>query len=139
MSDDEKILKGITCMKEIGIFTSQIINLLELNISPGTPIFIGDSNIEHIRTRHPYEYDKYFDHIEEIIAAPDYIGQNPKDASILFVKLYKTDNEYVRIAVKITSSGKCYAKTLHILSTCNAERYLEKGTLKSLTNQQSIV
>ena len=27
---------------------------------------------------------------------------------------------------------KCYAKTLHLLSTCNAERYIEKGTLKKL-------
>ena len=63
---------------------------------------------------------------------PDYIGQNPHDRSILFVRLYKMNEEYIRIAVKITSHGNCYAKTLHLLSTYNVERYIEHGTLKKL-------
>lgn len=57
------------------------------------------------------------------------MGINPKDESIVFVKLYQIADEYIRVAAKITSSGKCYAKTLHLLSTVNAERYIEKGTL----------
>ncbi|WP_303041988.1 hypothetical protein, partial [Turicimonas muris] len=60
------------------------------------------------------------------------VGVNPKDSSILFVKLYEVNGEYVRTAVRINSGNRCYAKTLHLLSTCNAERYLEKGTLKKL-------
>ena len=54
------------------------------------------------------------------------------DSSILFVRLYKTANEYIRVAVKISTYGNCYAKTLHLLSTSNAERYIKKGTLKKL-------
>ncbi len=118
--------------KQIGNFTSEIINLLNLDIPVGTPIYIGESNIEHIKSRHPYEYDKYFCDIEDIIREPDYIGQNPHDSSILFVRLYKVHGEYIRVAVKISPYGNCYAKTLHLLSTCNAERYIEKGTLKKL-------
>ncbi len=116
--------------KQIGNFTSEIINLLNLDIPVGTPIYIGESNIEHIKSRHPYEYDKYFCDIEDIIREPDYIGQNPHDSSILFVRLYEVHGEYIRVAVKISPYGNCYAKTLHLLSTCNAERYIEKGTLK---------
>ena len=90
------------------------------------------SQEEHIKSRHPYEYEKYFCDIEDIIRVPDYIGKNPHDASILFVRLYEVCGEYIRVAVKITPYGNCYAKTLHLLSTCNAERYIEKGTLKKL-------
>ena len=119
-------------MEIVGYISQSVIKRLHLEMEPNTPVFIGESNIEHIKSRHPYEYDKYYKDISVIINAPDYVGQSPKDGSILFVKLYKIDGEYVRVAVKITSGGKCFAKTLHLLSTCNAERYLEKGTLKKL-------
>lgn len=119
-------------MKIIGYISQSVVDALNLCIKPNTPVFIGDSNIEHIKSRHPYEYDKYYGDIGAIINSPDYVGINPKDASILFVRLYEVNGEYIRVAVKVTASGKCYAKTLHSLSTCNTERYLEKGTLKRL-------
>ena len=119
-------------MKIIGYISKDVIKTLGLNISPDTPVFIGESNIEHIKNRHPYEFDKYYKDISIIINSPDFVGINPKDDSILFVKLYNVDGEYVRVAVKIASGGKYFARTLHSLSTCNAERYLEKGTLKKL-------
>lgn len=119
-------------MKLIGYISKDVIKTLGLNISPDTPVFIGESNIEHIKNRHPYEFDKYYKDISIIINSPDYVGINPKDDSILFVKLYNVDGEYVRVAVKIASGGKYFARTLHSLSACNTERYLEKGTLKRL-------
>ena len=119
-------------MEIIGYISQAVIKTLDLKISPNTPVFIGESNIEHIKSRHPYEYEQYYQDIGLIINSPDYVGLNPKDDSILFVKLYKVYGEFIRVAVKITSGGKCFAKTLHSLSTCNAERYIEKGTLKRL-------
>ena len=119
-------------MNPIAYITQPVISALNLDIPANTPVFIGDTNIEHIKKRHPYEYEKYFSDISSIINLPDYVGLNPKDGSMLFVKLYRINDEYIRVAVKISSSGKCYVKTLHLLSTCNAERYLEKGTLKKL-------
>ena len=119
-------------MKPIAHISKQIIDILNLNLPPNTPVYIGASNIEHIKNRHPYEFDKYYQDISLIINNPDYVGLNPKDNSILMVKLFQIDNEYIRVAVKVTSKNMCYAKTLHLLSSCNAERYLEKGTLKKL-------
>lgn len=119
-------------MKPIAFISKAVVDILKLNVPPDTPVFIGDTNIEHIKNRHPYEYEKYFPDIGIIISSPDYVGLNPKDGSVLFVKLYEINGEYIRVAVKIVSSGRCYAKTLHLLSTCNAERYIEKGTLKKL-------
>lgn len=119
-------------MEIVGYISQSVIETLHLKLKPNTPVFIGESNIEHIKSRHPYEYDKYYRDISTIINSPDYVGKNPKDGSLLFVKLYKVQEEYIRVAVKITSDRRCFAKTLHSLSTCNAERYLEKGTLKRL-------
>lgn len=121
-------------MKQIGSFSPSVINTLNLDIIPNTPIMIGETNIEHIKKRHPYEYDKYFHDIQHILKSPDYIGINPNDKSILFVKEFSVDKEYIRVAVKVTSSGKHYVKTLHLLSTCNAERYIGKGSLIPLTD-----
>jgi hypothetical protein len=119
-------------MKKVGEFSETIINQLQLNIPVGTPILIGESNEAHIKSRHPYEYEMYYDRIPEIVTEPDYIGINPKDSSIQFVKEFLVNSDYIRVAVKITSNTKCYVKTLHLLSTCNAENYISKGTLKKL-------
>jgi hypothetical protein len=119
-------------MRKVGEFTDKIIAGLGLEIPEGTPIFIGESNEKHIQSRHPYEYERYYDRIPEILAEPDYLGINPKDKSVQFVKVFCVGSEYIRVAVKITRSAKCFVKTLHLLSTCNAERYIRKGTLKKL-------
>lgn len=120
--------------QKIGSFSQKVIELLQLDITVGTPIYIGSSNVEHIKSRHPYEYDKYFPYISDIISTPDYVGRNPSDKSISFVKFYQMGEEYVRVAVRVTTNGTAFAKTLHLLSTANAEKYIEKGTLKILTN-----
>lgn len=120
--------------QKIGNFPQEVITLLGLNLTAEMPIYIGKSNVEHIKNRHPYEYDKYFCKIGEILSRPDYVGRNPSDESVTFVKLYQVDGEYIRVAVRVTTKGIAYAKTLHLLSTSNAERYIEKGTLKALTN-----
>ncbi len=124
--------RNLDTMKIIGYISQSVINILAIDMKPNTPVYIGESNIEHIKSRHPYEYEKYYPDIGDIINSPDYAGINPKDGSLLFVKLYKIEREFIRVAVRVTSGGKCFAKTLHSLSTCNAERYIEKGTLKKL-------
>lgn len=117
-------------IRKVGSFSENVIALLGVDVIPGTPIFIGETNIEHIKSRHTYEYEHFFPDIEEIIRNPDYVGVNPKDNSIGFVKLYQINEEYIRVAVRTSSAGKFFVKSLHMLSTCNAERYIERGTLK---------
>lgn len=128
--------------KQSGIFKWIIIGVIVIGIA-GAALGDKDNSVKRVdssedtiqkesRKRHPYEYEKYLPDTGLIINSPDYVGLSPKDSSMLFVKLYEIADEYVRVAVRISSSGRCYAKTLHILSTCNAERYIEKGTLKKL-------
>lgn len=116
-------------MKQIGVFTKKIIDLLELDVAEGTPIFIGDSNIKHIKQRHPAEYDMYFSHIEEIIQYPDYVGIDQKNDSIDFVKVFQLGTEYVQVSVRVSASGQFFARTLFTLMSFKAERYIKQGTL----------
>ncbi len=124
--------KGALIIRKIGAFNQKVLSVLDEDIPLGTPIYIGTVNVEHIKNRHPYEYDKYFKDIEYIIDKPDYVGKNPKDNSIIFVKEYKVNEEFIRVGVKVSSHGQYFARTLHLLSNCNACRYIEKGNLKKL-------
>lgn len=120
MSDD---------IKKVGVIKKEIINILKLDISPGTPIYIGKTNIEHIKSRHPAEFDLYFSRMEEILDNPDYVGKNEKNDSIDYVKIYRLGSEYLQVSVRVASSGSCFVRTMFLLMTYKAERYIEQGTL----------
>lgn len=64
--------------KKVGLIDSKIISALKLSIKEGTPIFLGSSNIAHMKSRHPAEYEKYGVDIPLILSYPDYIGINKK-------------------------------------------------------------
>lgn len=117
------------------------IDLLKLSVVEGTPIYIGEVNEQHMRNRHEYEYDKYHEEIPTIIEEADYVGVSPHDNSIMYVKEYVECGEYIRVGVKVAHSGNYFARTLHLLSTYNAERYIEKGTLKKIdkNTQEGII
>ncbi len=120
-------------LKIVGYLKQEIIDNLKLNTTADVPIYLGDVNINHIKNKHPYEYECYFDYIEEIIDNPDYYGINPKDKNIMLIKTFEINDNNVRIGIKLTHDGKLYMKTLHMLNSFNFERFLEKGTIKRLT------
>lgn len=117
---------------KIGSFSASIIDLLELNIEPGTPIYIADSNIAHMKSAHPNDYAKYGSDISSIIAQPDYVGKNEKDNSVEFTKEYNVDNEFVKVAVRVSTSNVHYVRSLYVLNTGRVHNFIEKGTLKPL-------
>ena len=122
-------------MDLIGCFRKEIIDLLQLSIQENTPIYIGEVNEIHMKKRHEYEYDKYRSDLSMILEHPDYVGINPHDNSIMYVKEYEEAGEYIRVGIKITLSGTYFVRTLHLLSSYNAERYIQKGTLKKVDNK----
>jgi len=117
-------------MKQVGKLDSKIITLLSLSLAPGTPIYIGQSNIQHIQNRHPADYAKYGSRIPDIISAPDYVRENPKDGSIEYVKEFQINNEFVKVAVRVSGNGVLYARSLYILNSKRVQNFIAKGTLK---------
>lgn len=115
---------------KIGEFTDHIIKLLNLDITPGTPIYIGQSNLEHMKNSHPDDFDKYGTDISRIIQNPDYVGINRKDNSIEFTKEYMVNDEFVKVAVRVSMNNVYYARSLYVLNTNRVKNFIAKGTLK---------
>lgn len=122
----------MTNRKQIGCFSSAVIELLGLDIPSGTPIYIADTNIKHMKTSHPDDFEKYGNDIADIIANPDYVGQNMKDASIEFTKEYVIDGDFVKVAVRVTTSNVYYARSMYVLNPNRVQNFIRKGTLKKL-------
>ncbi len=118
--------------KKIGEFSAKVIETLELDIPVGTPIYIADSNMEHMKTSHPKDFDKYGKELETIITFPDYVGKNSKDNSIEFTKEYLLNNDYVKVAVRVSLHNIYYARSLYILNANRVKNFIAKGTLRKL-------
>lgn len=118
--------------KRIGCFSSAVIETLGLDIPSGTPIYIADTNIEHMKTSHPEDFEKYGNDIADIVATPDYVGQNAKDDSIEFTKEYIINGGFVKVAVRVTTRNVYYARSMYVLNPNRVKNFIRKGTLKKL-------
>lgn len=114
----------------IGQVTPQIENLLGIATPKDRNIYFGASNLAHMQSSHPADFAKYGHDLSDILAHPDYVGQNPSDGSIEYVKEYLVDNEYVKVAVRLAASDKFYARSLYVLNNNRVNNFIKKGTLK---------
>ncbi|CAK7049635.1 PBECR2 nuclease fold domain-containing protein [Phascolarctobacterium sp.] len=116
----------------IGLINKKIIELLGLTCQIDTPIFIGPSNVKHMQSSHAADYLKYAPFIENILSNPDYVGLNTMDDSIEFVKEFKIDKQYVKVAVRVSRSGQYFARSLYTLNSNRVNNFIAKGTLKRI-------
>ena len=121
-------------MRQVGQFTQAVIDALHLSVLAGTPIMLGESNVEHMKKRHPADYDKYGCDIELILSEPDYVGQNPKDSSIEYVKGYHIDGKYVKVAVRISATGTYFARSIYVLNNSRVTNFIAKRTLIKISD-----
>lgn len=122
----------LVSIKRAGEITKEVSDLLGLGLSCPEPILLGDSNIQHMKKRHPNDYEKYGRFIPSILSAPDYVGMNRNDSSIEYVKEFQIDNEWVKVAVRVSASGVYFARSLYVLNPTRVKNFIQKGTLKNL-------
>ena len=111
--------------KLVGRITPQIA-MIAGNVSDGDPIYIGTGNIEHIKTKHPREYQLYFSYLEDILNNPDYININTHDGSIRYLKVLA---ENVVVGVRVSANGVAFARTLYLFNQSRFDKYLKNGDL----------
>ena len=87
--------------KQIGQVTEYVEKLLGLTVPSDRTIYLGPSNLAHMQTSHPADFAKYGTELINILAYPDYVGQNPTDGSIEYVKEFQVDGEFVKVAVRL--------------------------------------
>ena len=120
----------------IGEISEEVKKLLELDLPSGTPIYIGSTNIEHMQREHPTEYERYFTLIPRVISTPDFVGLNPKDSSIEYIKTFSTSTgQYLKLAVRISNDGLLFARSLYEILERTVRQRAEKGMLIPLTNK----
>lgn len=83
-----------------------------------------------MQSSHPEAFAKYGSQLSLILKEPDYVGQNPSDGSIEYVKEFFLAGEYVKVAVRLSRSERYFARTLYVLNPNRVKNFIKKGTLK---------
>lgn len=73
-------------------------------------VIITPERIQHIKDRHPGDYERYFRYIKEIVEDPDYILEANKPNSALVLK-------------HIEENGKNYKLILRLKTSCDSDEY----------------
>lgn len=110
---------------EVGKITKEIIKILNLDYIDEKPIFIGDSNINHIKERHFEDYIKYGKNIKDIIKNPTYLARNKKKKSIEFIKKYKMKNDYVMVVVRVSKNNINFVRTMYVMDEIKVRKYFK--------------
>ena len=111
--------------KQIGKITFKIIRLLNLPYDKELPIFIGDANIKHMQEEHPKDFEKYGNKILDIINAPTYLARNERKKSIEFIKKYNINDDYVLVAVRVSTNNIHFARTMYVMADEKVKKYFE--------------
>lgn len=117
---------------EIGKIDGIVVSVLNLSLDPDTPIFVGETNLQHMRDEHPEDFLKYGDKLKEILQTPDYVAKHPQKDSIEFIKRYYDEDieEHVLVAVRATKSHIHFARTLFVMADDKVTKYNKKDALK---------
>lgn len=119
--------------KLVGRLDHRVIELFQLPLESDVPIFLGDSNVEHMKQEHPEDYEKYGDKLEQIIRNPDFVAKHPRKNSIEYIKVFEPD--HVLVAVRVSNNGKLYARTLFVMGPEKVSKYTENKYMKELNLQ----
>ena len=120
---------------KIGKFSKKIIDLLNLDIPENTEIYIGNQNREHMEKKHSHDYYYYHHLLPNIIENPDYVGIEPKNNSIEYIKEVSIDpNVIIKIAIRVSSNGKYFVRTMYNISDHKIQSALNKCYLFKVEN-----
>lgn len=120
--------------EKVGKINEIVISVLSLSLDPNTPIFIGETNLEHMKSEHPEDFEKYGAKLAEILEFPDYVAKHPNKDSIEYIKRFfdEEKEDYVLVAVRASTKGIAYARTLFVMNDKKVEKYKEKDALKEI-------
>lgn len=108
-----KINPDATEIQLVGIVPECIINhyaiqcvSLEVYMPPGV--------LKHLKRRNHWDdFLKYYQDIPDIIAIPDYAGQNPKEPNT--VEIYKVLSNHVILPIKLNAESGLFMSSFYIL------------------------
>ena len=67
-------------------------------------VIITDERIQHIKDRHPNDYERYYEYLTQIVEKPDYIVETNKMNTALILKEFVEGGEQFKTVVRLTTS-----------------------------------
>ena len=91
-------------MQYIGKIDKNLYRVVTENIT-SEDIIITDERIEHIKKRHPNDYELFFEYIMQIIENPDYILEANKPHTAFVLKKLTLNGERFQLIVRLKTLG----------------------------------
>jgi hypothetical protein len=120
--------------EKVGEIDVRVIGRLNLLIEPNAPIYVSKTNLEHMKRKHPEDFEKYGNFLVDILKNADYVSKHPQKESIEYIKVFSNgmNQDYVLVAVRGSKQGKYYARTLFVMGQEKVWKYRKKGVLWKL-------
>ena len=67
-------------------------------------VIITENQIQHIKDRHPNDYERFSQYFEDIIAYPDYIIETKKPNTALILKEIQVEQEIFKTVLRLATS-----------------------------------
>lgn len=68
-------------------------------------VVITDNQIQHIKDRHPNDYELFASYFDEIVKKPDYIIEANKPNTALILKEIRKENEVFKTVLRLATSN----------------------------------
>ncbi len=67
-------------------------------------VIITSERIQHIRERHPQDFERFSDYLKEIVERPDYIIEDTRPNTAMVLKRIVEQGEHFRLALRLATS-----------------------------------
>lgn len=68
-------------------------------------VIITDERIQHIKDRHPDDYERFYSYLKDIVEKPKYIIETKKPNTALILKDFRDGSEVFKTVLRLTTSG----------------------------------
>ena len=95
---------AVICVYLVGKIDIEIYNCITKDITTDE-VIITDKQIDHIKNRHPNDYELFNKYFEKIVEQPDYIIEANKPFTSLILKEIQIDNKKFKTVVRLATSN----------------------------------
>ena len=95
---------AVICVYLVGKIDIEIYNCITKDITTDE-VIITDKQIDHIKNRHPNDYELFNKYLEKIVEQPDYIIEANKPFTALILKEIQIDNKKFKTVGRFATSN----------------------------------
>lgn len=94
---------GNVDVQYVGKIDKELFRCVSENITTDE-VIITDERVQHIKERHPGDYERYFEYLTRIVENPDYILEANKPDSALLLKHIEDNGKSYKLILRLKTS-----------------------------------